>query len=274
MPCKKASAYEGEKETDEVQMTDKETEYIEQARFLAALHRIVGKKHDDKGIGTLAEKTVHGVLKNFYEPDEDRQEVALDGYFADIYNDEGVIEIQTGSFNRLREKLAVFLNQYPVTVVYPMPCNKWVSWIDTQTGAVGGRRKSPRHFNRYDAFFELYKIKPFLTNANIRVHLVLMDMEELKLLNGWSSNKKRGAKRFDRIPLGIREIITLEQPEDYMQFIPYELEDAFTSSQFSAACKISSDTSRCALNILYAVGTVRRIGKRGNSYLYEVCETV
>lgn len=251
-----------------------EEQYIEHVRFLAAFHKIAGKRHDDKGIGTLAEKTVHGVLKNFYEPDEDKQEVALDGYFADIYNDDGVIEIQTRSFNRLREKLAVFLNHYPVTVVYPMPCNKWVSWIDTRTGAVEGRRKSPRHFNMYDVFFELYKIKPFLTNPNIRIHLVLMDMEELRLLNGWSADKKRGAEKVDRIPLGIREIITLAQPEDYLQFIPYELEDAFTSAQFAAACKISPDTARRALNILFAVGRVRRVGKQGNSYLYEVCESL
>ena len=92
-------------------------EYIENERFNAAKEKIIGKKHNDKGIGTLSEKTVHGVLKHFFEPDEDCHEVALNGYFADIYNDSGVIEIQTRQFNKLREKLAVFLNYYPVTVV-------------------------------------------------------------------------------------------------------------------------------------------------------------
>ena len=38
-------------------------EYIENERFNAAKEKIIGKKHNDKGIGTLSEKTVHGVLK-------------------------------------------------------------------------------------------------------------------------------------------------------------------------------------------------------------------
>ena len=52
-------------------------EYIENERFNAAKEKIIGKKHNDKGIGTLSEKTVHGVLKHFFEPDEDCHEVAL-----------------------------------------------------------------------------------------------------------------------------------------------------------------------------------------------------
>ena len=153
-------------------------EYIENERFNAAKEKIIGKKHNDKGIGTLSEKTVHGVLKHFFEPDEDCHEVALNGYFADIYNDSGVIEIQTRQLNKLREKLAVFLNYYPVTVVYPMPANKWLSWINPETGETGGRRKSPRHFTIYDSFFELYKIKSYLKNPNLTIKLVLMDVEE------------------------------------------------------------------------------------------------
>lgn len=43
-------------------------EYIENERFNAAKEKIIGKKHNDKGIGTLSEKTVHGVLKHFLNP--------------------------------------------------------------------------------------------------------------------------------------------------------------------------------------------------------------
>lgn len=249
-----------------------EVQYIEHKRFMTAREKIVGKLHNDKGIGTLSEKTVHGVLKNFFEPDEDKQEVALDGYFADIYNEAGVIEIQTRSFNKLREKLAVFLNHYPVTIVYPMPYNKWVLWIDTESGDISNRRLSPRHFSVYDSFFELYKIKQYLNNSNLSIKLVLMDMEEYKLLNGWNDTRKRGSTRYDRIPVGIREIVDIEQTEDYMQFIPYELCDEFTSKEFAKACRIHIDTARLALNILHYVGVVERVGKTGNTHIYKVRE--
>lgn len=248
------------------------SEYIRHDEFIKACDKIIGKKHDDKGIGTLSEKTVHGVLKNFFEPDENNHEVALEGYFADIYNENGIIEIQTRGFDKLREKLAVFLQIYPVTIVYPMPYNKWICWLDKDTLKPGNFRKSPRHFSIYDAFFEMYKIKSFLLNPNLRFKLVLMDIEEYKLLNGWNYTKKRGATRYDRIPLGIRKIVEIEQPEDYMQFIPYELEDEFTSKDFACECKISADTARLALNILTYTGTVIRVGKKGNSIVYRIKE--
>lgn len=84
-------------------------EYIDYDEFNIARKKILGTAHNDKGIGTLSEKTLHAVLKNYYEPDENKHEVAIDGYYADIFNDSGIIEIQTRQLNKLRDKLAVFL---------------------------------------------------------------------------------------------------------------------------------------------------------------------
>ena len=198
--------------------------------------------------------------------------MALNGYFADIYNDSGVIEIQTRQLNKLREKLAVFLNYYPVTVVYPMPANKWLSWINPETGETGGRRKSPRHFTIYDSFFELYKIKSYLKNPNLTIKLVLMDVEEYKLLNGWSYDKKRGSVRYDRIPVGIRKVIELDCPQDYMQFVPEGLENGFTSADFANAAHIDRQTAASVLAMLNYMEQVKRVGKTGNAYIYDIEE--
>lgn len=64
--------------------------------------------------------------------------------FADIYNEHGIIEIQTRQLNKLRDKLSVFLNEYQVRVVYPMPYEKYLSWIEPETGDITSRRKSPK----------------------------------------------------------------------------------------------------------------------------------
>ena len=247
-------------------------ETLNESAFAAAKEKIIGQSHNNKGIGTLSEKTVHAIMKNYYEPDEDNQEVAIEGYVADIYNEHGIIEIQTRGFNKMRDKLSTFLNLYPVVIVYPMPYHKWVSWIDSETGETTKKRKSPKKWTSYDAFFEMYKIKGFLKNPNLNIHLVFMDMEEYRLLNGWNDTKKRGSTRFDRIPLEIREKIVLEQPEDYMQFIPFDMEEQFTSTEFARAARIDIDKARLSLNILYYMGVIKRVGKNGNSYVYEVVE--
>lgn len=245
--------------------------YVDYEAFLAAKERVIGRKHKYTAIGTLSEKTIHSVLKYYFEPDEDNHEVALEGYFADIYNDCGVFEIQTRSFNKLREKLAVFLNYYPVTIVYPVCCNKWVSKIDSETGEVSNKRMSPKHLNEYAAFSELYKIKQFLRNDNLKIKLVMLDVDEYKLLKGRSSAKVRAEVKYDSIPIGIRDIISIDCLEDYMQFIPYELEDGFSSGQFAQAAGISAAAAGVVLNILYYTGNVERTGKEGRSYIYRVC---
>ena len=247
-------------------------EYIDSQAFDAAKEKIIGKSHNDKGIGTLSEKTLHAVLKMYYEPDEDNHEVAIDGYFADIYNEHGIIEIQTRQLNKLRDKLSVFLNEYQVRVVYPMPYEKYLSWIEPETGDITSRRKSPKRCSVYDAMFELYKIKAFLKNQNFKVTLLLIDMEEYKLLNGWSYDKKRGSTRYDRVPVGIRRIVKFDRIEDYMQLVPADLKEDFTVKDFAMAAGVSVEASRYTLNILNYLEIVKRTGRVKNGYVYNVTE--
>lgn len=248
------------------------SEYEDYEAFVNAKDKIIGKAHNNKGIGTLSEKTLHAVLKLYYEPDEDKHEVAMSGYYADIYNDKGIIEIQTRQLNKLRDKLSVFLQDYHVTVVYPLPFNKWLSWVNPDNGEVQGRRKSPRHFTEYDAFYELYKIKSYLKNPNLSINLVLMDMEEYKLLNGWSYDKKRGSTRYDRVPVGIRRIVKFDRIEDYMQLVPADLKEDFTVKDFAMVAGVSVEASRYTLNILNYLEIVKRTGRVKNGYVYNVTE--
>lgn len=239
------------------------------ARFQTAKEKIIGVERQRHGIGTLSEKTVHAVLKYFYAPDTDMHEIPIGNYVADIYTGQEIIEIQTRSFNVMRPKLSCFLQNYPVTIVYPIPHCKWISWIDEATGECSPKRKSPLTGSAYLAFPELYKLKMFLKNENLRFRFVLLDMEEYRLLNGWSRDKKKGSCRFDRIPIRIVDEIIIERREDYMQFVPLSL-DLFTSMQFAKAAHIRKPLAQTTLNILFELGIVKRVGKQGNSYLYQV----
>ena len=55
-----------------------------------------------------------------------------------------------------------------------------------------------------------------------------------------------------------------------MLFIPYELDGDFTVKDFAKTAKISNETAGLALNILNYMGTVSRVGKSGNAYLYRI----
>lgn len=241
-------------------------------RFEEARRKVIGVDRQRLGIGTLSEKTVHAILKNYYEPDEDRQEIPIENYVADIYVDGEIIEIQTGQFNRMRDKLNIFLPLYPVTIVYPIPREKYLIWIDEVSGELSAPRKSPKRGNPYHAFPELYKIKMFLKSPNLRFKLALVDMEEYRLLNGWSRDRKKGSVRFDRIPTQLVEEVGIDCMQDYLQFVPYELEEPFTAKEFARTVHITPKLAGVVLNLLYYVEAVERVGKKGNAYLYKAID--
>lgn len=245
---------------------------IDEKRFEQAKNRVIGINRERRGIGTLSEKTVHAVLKNYYAPDTDMHEIPIADFVADIYTGSEIIEIQTRSFHNMRRKLAAFLPEYPVTIVYPIPHIKWLVWIDEETGETSPKRKSPKCGNPYQAFIELYKIRPFLTNENLRFRFDLIDMEEYRLLNGWSRDKKKGSERFDRIPTDFVEEVCVDCREDYMQFIPYDVPENFTAKDFAGCAKIPVRLAQTVLLILTDLEIVERIGKEGRSYLYRINE--
>jgi len=240
--------------------------------FDNAKRKIIGVDRQRLGIGTLSEKTVHAILKTYYEPDEERQEIPIVNYVADIFSQGEIIEIQTRQFDKLRGKLAAFLPLYPVTIVYPIPREKWIIWIDEESGELSRKRKSPTKGNPYLVFPELYKIKSFLKDPNLRLRLAMLDIEEYRLLNGWSRDKKRGSCRYDRIPTEYVQEVEIECAADYMQFVPYEPGNAFTSKDFARETHISVSLAQTTLNILYHMGTVDRVGKKDRMYLYETVE--
>ena len=241
-----------------------------------ALERIcadLGSSKKKRGsIGLLGEKVLHAGLKLYFEPNPDFHEVKLNGFVADICNAEGIIEIQTRNLGKLKRKLEVFLEQMPVTIVYPIARTKYLCWVDEETGDVTGRRKSPKTGSAWDLFRELYQLRSFLTHPNFCVCAALIDLEEYRLLNGWSRDKKRGSTRYDRIPIQLVELVYLMTAEDYRAIVPNTLPKKFTSKDFSKAVHISLSSAQRALLILYQLGVVQRVEKQKNAYIYELTE--
>ena len=245
------------------------TAQMNKQKFQQACEKILHEKREKNGIGTLGEKTVHAVLKTYFDPTGQCHETKVGRFVADIYKEDGIMEIQTAGFNQLRKKLEAFLKIAPVTVVYPIPRKKWVAWIDKDTGEVTKKRKSPKQGQVYDILYELYWIKQWLKHPHMRFCLVFMDVVEYRYLNGWSEDRKRGASRYDRIPVEIVDEVWLNCPDDYRLLVPEVLNETFTSKDFKKETKLSLRVARTALNVLHYIEAVKRVGKTGNSYLYE-----
>lgn len=248
---------------------------LNQVRWQQAKDKIIGNERRRIQIGTLSEKTIHAVVKNYYEPDEDYQEIPIEGKCADIYTSDGkIIEIQTRAWDRLKEKLEVFLPSYDVTAVLPMPDHKQIIWIDPDTGELcqpGPNRKS---YNMYSPLIEIYKIRKYISNPNMHVRILKMDMVEYKLLSGRSRDRKKyGAERYDRIPGELTEEIELDVPEDYMQFVPDNLPEEFSAKEFAKAARLTDRATGYIIGLLREIGIIEKVGTVAHgAYIYSIRE--
>lgn len=276
----------GKRKVTEIKKSPYDTGTLDNELWEAARQKVIGIDRQRFQIGTLSEKTVHAVVKNYYEPDEDHQEIPIEGKCADIYTaDEKIIEIQTRSFSRLKDKLDVFLPLYDVTVILPLPDKKRIIWIDPDTGeeaSVGSYRSA---LAPWPAFKEIYSIRDYLCNPHLHVKILLMNMTEYKLLSGRSKDRKRfGAERFDRIPEELTGEIILNEPKDYMLFLPENLSannkasdedssnaDIYTSAELASSAGIPKQYLSYVTGLLRLLGILERLPKKqGRNWLYRI----
>lgn len=238
--------------------------------FHVALER-AALERESGGIGTLGEKTLHAALKFFVEPNAEYHEKKIGDYYADVERDGYVIEIQTRSFDRLRKKLAFFLDiGYKVTVVYPVPAIKWISWIDREQGEIGEKRRSPKKGTVYDIVSELYKIRPLISDDRLGFHVIMLEVVDYRNLDGYGKSKKIRSTRFERMPLTLLGQTRFGMTDRFSALVPTELPESFTSADFAAAASISRSIAQKTLLLLTDVGVVTRIGKEGRCYIYKM----
>lgn len=241
---------------------------MDQERFERIRNAVLCSGGAKSGIGTYQEKTLHAILKDYYAPDKAMQEISVNGYVADIFTGDEIIEIQTGNLNKMRSKLERLLPVYPVTVVYPIAGIKYLLWIDEETGECRKPRKSTVKGSVYRAFYELCQIKDYLLDQNLSICLPVLEIREYRLLNGWSRDRKKGSSRYDRVPEKMLDEIRLHGREDYLGLIPDTLSEPFTVKEFAKAAGENEKTASKALYALRELQVVLRYGKSGRAYTY------
>lgn len=237
---------------------------MDEARFLQACREAMEDGRRSGGIGTLGEKTLHAALKRYLEPEECFREVMVGRYVADILNPEGIIEIQTAGFGRLREKLGFFLEHYPVTVVYPVAGLKWLISM-SEDGELSRRRKSPKAGGPWELLTELYSIREHLGRPGLRFCVPVLEVEEYRLKDG---RGRRGYTRWERMPVRLMEEVWIRGQEDFRFLLPPGLGEEFTAKEFCACGRFSRMQGSLALSAARAAGAVEQVGMRGRAYLY------
>lgn len=257
-----------------------QTDTIDEEAFEVAIKTITSKADRRNGVGTLSEKTVHAVLKYYYVPNEAYHEIKVGNYVADALFDGEIYEIQSKSFFTMKNKLDLFLKDHDVTIIYPIPISKTISYIDPDTGEISKPVKSSKKGKLYDIVPEIYGIKDYLKNKKLHFILCFIEMDEYKILDGWSKDKKKGATKMDRTPRKIIGEFRIDKKRDFINLLPgytngrrdkdCPIPVEFTTKDIAELTGVHVSYAQTLLNVLCSLGLTYKIGTRGRCNLYSM----
>ncbi len=220
-------------------------------------------------IGTLAEKSLHAALKTWLSRPDDQQEVPVDGFVIDIVRGAALIEIQTGSFSKMKRKLAQLLPNYAINLVHPIAQEKWIV-RQTADGRFLRRRKSPKRGQIVDIFAELVRIPHLLPHPNLTVTVLLTRQEEIWRDDGQGSWRRKRWSIHDHHLLDVLSQHTFQSAEDWLTLLPDTLPQPFTNRALAAALPCRRNLAQKITYTLRHAGFIKMVGKQGNELLYTV----
>ena len=107
-----------------------------------------------------------------------------------------------------------------------------------------------------------------IDDPNLTVVLLMVDLDEYRLRDGWSGDGKRGSHRTERLPIAMGDSLVLACRKDYAALLPADLPQMFTVAEFGKAARLTAKKAGKAIRFFVRLGLIVRSGNRGRAYEY------
>jgi hypothetical protein len=225
--------------------------------------------------GELRERTLHKQLKALYRPDDGEAEWPVGSSVADLWSPTvGVIEIQTRTLGKLKDKLAAYLDAgLTVTVVHPIAVKKTiVTWNADRTAEVR-RRPSPKKARVEGEFREIGALWPFLTLPRFTLVIAEVRETEHRCEDGKGSWRRQGRSKVDRV---LDELVAERRfagVEDYRALVPDGWTEPGTVKTLAQALALAEGPTQALVSCLKKLGVLEVCGRLGRAHLLQRCRS-
>jgi len=217
----------------------------------------------------MTEYSLHSEIKDWYKVSGDELEVKVEDYIVDVLRGKLLIEIQTGNFSAIKKKLNKLLINNQVRLVYPIAKLKWIVHV-SKSGEFVRRRRSPKKGKTIDLFHELIHTPSLIKDRNFSLEILLIEEEELRCDDGRGSWRRRGVSVKDRKLLNVFDRIVYRDRQDFLEFLPKELDEYFTNKVLALKLGISVKLAQKITYCLRKMGAISIAGKKRNELLFQV----
>lgn len=224
-------------------------------------------------IGVLNEKMLHSIIKSCIATSSEELEVCIGGRnYADVLIGNTAYEIQTESLFPVKKKLDFYFSStdHDVNIVFPVAAEKYVCWIDPESGEASKLHRSPKKRSLVDHTDTLIYLTEFIGDPRLTLTVLYISECEYRNLDGKRSlDKKRGSTRIERRPLSLLSCEELKSKDDYRFLLPST--EVFTAKAYAKEKKLRSKRRIAyAIKMMLALGFISVCGKDGRAILYRV----
>ena len=217
----------------------------------------------------MPETSLHSSIKDWYTLPGDRLEAKVGNFIIDIVRDDLLIEIQTKNFSAIKKKLQSLIRDHSVRLVYPIPRKKWIVRVAERNGEVIGRRKSPKRGRLVDLFDELVWMPLLIKEPSFAMEVLMIEEEEIRCRDGRGSWRRKGVSIKDRKLLDVVERAKFSEVEDFLGFLPSDLDLPFSNRSLAESAGLSIRQARRITYCLRRMGAIRKVGKNRNELLFD-----
>ncbi|MDR1899440.1 MAG: hypothetical protein LBQ55_05475 [Treponema sp.] len=219
-------------------------------------------------ITTGRESGLHRALKYRCTGAGGETEISRGKYICDGINKKGeIIEVQTGSFRPLKQKIKDLAVQGKVRIIHPIVLRKDIEVYDSE-GNWLYRRRSPRRGSEWDLFRVLIHAPEFPETAGLTIELALVEVREKRVKDGKGSWRRNGASIADRELSAWQGSVSLAKKRDYRRFVPFGAKERFTARDLAEKAEINRVLATKTLYVLQKINLVKRIEKKGRAWIY------
>ena len=149
----------------------------------------------------------------------DRLEVPVGRFVIDLVRADGeLVEVQTGGFGALGNKLDALLDEHRIRVVHPVAAERRIVRVD-EHGQVLGARRSPKRATAVAVFDKLVAFPSLLTHPNLTIEVLLLREDHIRRPQPTTTGG-RTRDPGERRLVEVLDRVALRTPEDILAALP------------------------------------------------------
>ncbi len=215
------------------------------------------------------ETTLHRQLKEHYASPTAEIEVKLGRYRIDVVDGGVLIEVQHSGLSSIRDKIKDLCSQgHTVEVIKPLIARRRLISLQCKDGQELRRRWSPKRCGPLDMFHELIYFTSAFPHSNLTLRMPLIEIEEYRFPKKRRNRRRGQFKVQDQTLIKVVSEHTYQTHQDLRDLLPKQLPPTFGTLEIAESLEIDRGFAQRIAYCLRKTGTVKQVGKQGNSLQY------